>query len=194
MTARMFGVEDLARFGCKGSGVRIAGETLQTYDLRVIAADVGGVVAAAGGWLCDRVRAGWQVTVVVPPGQVVRALTILGVDVEAGESAAEALRLDSTAAVAIDARALRGDAQLRAEVLGLVDAARAEVTVWGGSALFGTDGRFDRVEHRLSAAARAFKARALETTGQPVPDLAVEEFVSAALWYPTDGADLVPCR
>ncbi|WP_235733994.1 hypothetical protein [Mycolicibacterium austroafricanum] len=192
MKARMFGVDDLAHFERKGSGVRISGETLHTYDLRVVAADVGGVVAAAGGWLCDRVRAGWDVTVLGPPGHDVRALTILGVCVDAGESAAEEPGLDSAAAIAIDARVLSGDEQLRDDVLRLVDTARAEITVWGGSALLGADGRFSRVRHRLSAAARAFKARALEATGQPTPDLAVEEFVSAALWYPTDGADLVP--
>ncbi len=36
-------------------------------------------VRSAGGWLCDRVRAGWNVTVTVPDGADVRPLTILGV-------------------------------------------------------------------------------------------------------------------
>ncbi len=66
-----------------------------------------------------------------------------------------------------------------------------EVTVWGESALFASDRRFRRVRHDLSAAARAFTARALLACGRPGSAPACEEFVSAALWYPTDGADLV---
>lgn len=190
MRARTFETGSLAGLAGKRSGVRITGETVHTYDLHVIAADVDGIVTAAGGWLCDRARAGWQVTVTVPPDRDVRALTILGLDVDAHEPALHAL--PGTAAVAVDARVLRADERLRERVLSLVDAARAEVTVWGDPSPVGPDGRFDRVVHRLSAAARAFKARALQTTGQVAPDLAVETFVSAALWYPPDGADLMP--
>ncbi|WNG89555.1 hypothetical protein C6A87_010570 [Mycobacterium sp. ITM-2016-00317] len=190
MRARTFETGSVAGPSGKRSGVRIDGETVHTYDLHVIAADVDGVVAAAGGWLCDRARAGWQVTVAVPPDRDVRALTILGLDVDAHQPALTAP--PGTAAVAVDARVLRDDERLRERVLDLVDAARAEVTVWGDPSPVGSDGRFDKVVHRLSAAARAFKARALQTTGQVAPDLAVESFVSAALWYPPDGADLMP--
>ncbi|PRC47801.1 hypothetical protein C6A85_83085, partial [Mycobacterium sp. ITM-2017-0098] len=84
------------------------------------------------------------------------------------------------------------DDQVRRELLRLVDDKRAEITLWGESALFGSDARFERVRHRLSAAARAYKSRALRATGQTVADPAVEEFLGAALWYPPDGADLVP--
>ncbi|WP_260751525.1 hypothetical protein [Mycobacterium sp. SMC-8] len=189
---RTFETDDFAQFERRRSGVRIAGETLRTYDLTVFAADVDGVVGAAGGWLCDRARAGWQVTVTIPPGHDTRALRILGVDVEVQESLLEALCGTAGAAVAMDARVLRENAGLRAEMSALADTARAEITVWGDAGSFGPDGRFDRVRHRLSAAARAFKSRALQTTGQIVADLTVEEFVSAALWYPPDGADLVP--
>ena len=34
--------------------------------------------------------------------------------------------------------------------------------------------------------------RALLSSGVAAPEPAVEEFVSTALWYPLDGADLVP--
>jgi hypothetical protein len=189
----MFEVDDLGTFPRRGSGVRTSGEVLRTYDLTVIAADVDGVVAAAGGWLCDRVRAGWQVSVLVPAGSDVCALTILGVNVETTESAVDALRRPA-AAVAVDARVLRHDDGVRQAVLRIVDAGRAEVTLWGASALFGSDGRFDAVRHRLSAAARAFKAGALLKTGQSAAELTAEKFVSTALWYPPDGADLVPVQ
>lgn len=179
-------------FERKGSGVRVSGEILHTYDLTVIAQDVDSVVASAGGWLCDRMRAGWQVTALVPAGHDVRALTILGVRAESVASVVDTLRGLSAVAVAVDARILRHDERLRRELLRLVDAKRVEITLWGESALFGSDARFERVRHRLSAAARAYKSRALRETGQMAADPAVEEFLGAALWYPPDGADLVP--
>ena len=105
-------------------------------------------------------------------------------------SAVDVLR-DTPASVAVDARVLRHD-ELKKAVLGVVDAGRVEVTVWGASALFGSDGRFDAVRHQLSTAARAFKAYAIRATGQPLAEQSAEEFVSTALWYPPDGVDLVP--
>jgi hypothetical protein len=165
-----------------------------TYDLAVLAHDVDGVVGAAGGWLCDRARAGWQVTVVVPAGVDMRPLTILGVHAEVGESGAEYLRRHSPVALAVDARLLRQDDRLRRTVLGFVDDGRTEVTVWGEAPLFTADRRFRCVRHRLSAAARAFKQRALLGTktlpAEPDSETGSEAFVSAALWYPLDGADL----
>ena len=102
------------------------------------------------------------------------------------------LTYDMTVVAAVDASVLSHDEPLRREVFRAVDGGRAEVTVWDESGLFAADRRFGRVRHRLSAAARAFKARALLSTGVAGPEPAVEEFVSSALWYPPDGADLVP--
>lgn len=187
----MFDVNDLGAFERRGSGVRTSGEILHTYDLTVIASDADSMVASAGGWLCDRVRAGWQVTVVVPEAADVRALTILGVAVETSMPHDEALQ-QPAAAVAVDASVLRRDDSVRRDVLRLVDSRRVEVTVWGEAPLFGSDARFERVRHRLSAAARAFKSGALRTSGHAETHSGAEEFVSTALWYPPDGADLVP--
>lgn len=187
----MFELDDLRSIPRRKTGVRMAGELMRTYGMTVIAADVDGTVSSAGGWLCDRVRAGWHATVWVPDGSDVKALTVLGVHAEVMTSAVDVLR-DTPAAVAVDARVLRHDDELRETVLRLVDTGRVEVTVWGTSALFGSDGRFETVRHQLSTAARAFKAYAIRATGQSPAEHATEEFVSTALWYPPDGVDLVP--
>ncbi|AFM19849.1 hypothetical protein Mycch_5163 [Mycolicibacterium chubuense NBB4] len=50
---------------------------LVRLDLRASSAEE--VVGGAGGWLCDRVRQGWTVTVAVPTASQTRALSILGV-------------------------------------------------------------------------------------------------------------------
>ena len=54
-----------------------------------VAGDVATVVTAAGGWLCDRVRAGWRVTVLTPDAVHATALTILGVDWAPGTTLTE---------------------------------------------------------------------------------------------------------
>jgi hypothetical protein len=200
VTARTDEVDGFAPIQRWGTGVRASGERHLRYELTVLAGDVEGVVRAAGGWLCDRARAGWQVTVWVPGGCEVRALKVLGVGVQIGEAGVEVLR-HRPAALAIDAGVLAGDPRLRAQVYELIDEGAVEVTVWGDtalladSALFADDARFERVGHRLSSAAKAFKGRALASGAPAGRD--VEEFVSSALWYPPGGADLMPdpaCR
>ncbi|MEZ0342790.1 hypothetical protein ACAG25_22750 [Mycobacterium sp. pV006] len=163
-----------------------------SYDLTVVTSDVSRVVAAAAGWLCDRVRAGWQVTVVVPPGEQRRALQIIGVGAETVQSPSDALRDRSGAAWAVDAAVLDSDVGVRREVQRALGRARTEVTVWGASPWCSADRRFSPVRHQLSAAARAFKKHALLSCGHPGPVSGAEDFRSAALWYPIDGTDLVP--
>ncbi|HWF27336.1 MAG TPA: hypothetical protein VG327_02980, partial [Mycobacterium sp.] len=57
---------------------RADGECLR-YRLDVVAASTVDVVQSAGGWLYDRVMAGWEVTVLLPHSCDSRSLRILGV-------------------------------------------------------------------------------------------------------------------
>src|SRR5580692_6172670 len=59
---------------------RADGECLR-YRLDVVAASAVDVVQSAGGWLYDRVMAGWEVTVLLPDSRDTRSLRILGVRV-----------------------------------------------------------------------------------------------------------------
>ncbi|WP_159228940.1 hypothetical protein [Mycolicibacterium vanbaalenii] len=192
MTARTSEVDGLRPVERRSSGVRSSGGVLLAYHLTAVAADVEDVVRHAGGWLCDRARAGWQVTVLVPPGSDTRALTILGVGVGSWEPGASALGSEPPAAVAVGAGVLCRHEDLRREVLGTVEVESSEVTVWGEAPPFTTDLRFGRVHHPLSVAAQAFKARALSQCDSAGTAPAVEQFLSCALWYPPEGGDLVP--
>lgn len=191
MTARTFDVHEFGAGAHKGSGVRVSADKPLTYDLAVLAADTESVVRAAGGWLCDRVRAGWRVTVLTPSPADTPALTILGLSWAPGSSLADLPDGQHPTAVALDARLLSAGESARSGVLGVLDGERTEVTVWGESPLLAADNRFRRVRHRLSTAARAFKSCAVQSYGAPA-DSAVEEFHSVALWYPPDGTDLAP--
>ena len=57
---------------------RTPSAALRRYQLTVVAANMADVVGSAGGWLCDRARAGWDVNVLVADHQDARPLSILG--------------------------------------------------------------------------------------------------------------------
>jgi hypothetical protein len=190
VTAHTIDVEDLSQEPRKGRGLRVREDSLLSYDLLVLADDVESVVGAAGGWLCDRVRAGWRVTVLAPTELDPRPLTILGLGTAAADTLIALPPGRRPTALAVDARLAARHEATRDMVLRAVDDTRTEVTMWGASSLFATDRRFRRVHHRLSAAARAFKSSALRSCGAPAADLRAEAFHSAALWYPSDGSDL----
>lgn len=79
-----------------GVAVRASAIELLSYDLTVLATDTADIVAGAGGWLFDRVRAGWKVGALIGASSDARPLDILGVrthpvDSDAAEPAALAL-------------------------------------------------------------------------------------------------------
>lgn len=176
-------------------GVRVRRSTVYrlTYELVVIADDVDDLVRAAGSWLCDRVRAGWQVNVVVPEGADLRSLQILGITSFSVDDPYEVLRGSSPAAVAMAADAVAEDSRIGQFVARASERKIIEITLWGGPAPAQIARHFESVAHSASDVARAFKAHALAATRFGCSDpSSVEEFSSVALWYPLDGADLVP--
>ena len=132
------------------------------YRLDVVAANVADAVRFAGGWMYDRVMAGWDVTVLVADGEDERPLHILGVDTTDLESALalwEERPHPQTVAVAADLFA--SDERVRRGVLGALEQGLTEVTLWGDTWPAELDDSIDPVQHQLSAAARAFKTQAL---------------------------------
>lgn len=177
----------------RGVGVRPSETALLSYDLVVVAVDASDVVAGAGGWLCDRVRAGWKVNVVMPESCDVRPLEILGV--RTCHSGRDARDLPAEpAALAVPADLFAADEGLRRHVTGALKRGAAEVTMWGPCTAADVGYRVDRTQYRLSTAARAFKAQALTAAGIPADVAPFEQFHSCALWYPADGPDLTAVR
>jgi hypothetical protein len=155
----------------------------------VIAHDVGDVVRAAGGWMLDRVRAGWRVRVVVPDGSDIHPLQILGVKARYAAEPLNARWLrDVPATVATAAETF--DQPIGAQIDALQRNYDIEVAVWGDGEIRSAL-PFDDVRHRLSSAAASFKVRALMATAQSPVVGPCEFFRSSAAWYPLDsGADL----
>ena len=110
----------------------------------------------------DRVMAGWDVRVLVSAGHDDRALQILGADGADLESAlATGPDGQRPHALAVAADLYGCDARIREGVRQALDSGQTEVTMWGENWPADLDRSVGSVEHRLSVAARAFKAQAL---------------------------------
>src|ERR1700760_2906079 len=145
-----------------------AGSILR-YQLNVIAATTEDVVQSAGGWLCDRARAGWDVNVMVAEGGDPRPLAILGATALDRNEGVQSLVRGSArvGALAVSAEFLAADASVRDEVLRALKRGLTEVTVWGERWPVELGKQADAVQHRVSSAARVFKSHAL-----PPPEVA----------------------
>ena len=132
------------------------------YRLDVVAPTVVDAVKFAGGWVYDRVMAGWDVTVLVGNDEDVRPLEILGAEVRDLESVLESWEdRPHPQTIAVAADLLERDDRLRQGVLNALEQGATEVTLWGERLPAKLDSSVDSVQHQLSAAARAFKAQAL---------------------------------
>src|SRR6516165_8374631 len=134
------------------------GECLR-YRLDVVAASAADVVQSAGGWLYDRVMAGWEVTALVPHGCDTRPLRILGVQ------ASDADPRFALAGSTSQSLAFSADVRVRDKVLESLDDRLTEVALWGDGWPVGVNRAMTRAQHVLSAAARRFKGYALAATG-----------------------------
>jgi hypothetical protein len=158
-----------------------------------VARDAAEVVRFAGGWLFDQAMAGWEVNVLTLDDGDVRSLRILGAHrhdlapvLESRAAPGSCLR-----AIAIPTELYRRDPGVRKIASRALAVAPGELLLWGDGlpADLGPDPglrpRLRRapvpVLHRLSFAARAFKAQALAAARVQDPGAALsdaESFVS----------------
>jgi hypothetical protein len=135
-------------------------------------------VRFAGGWLFDRVMAGWDVTVLTADHADPRPLRILGArsaDLEC--VLAQPFRGPQPSAMAVCAGLYRADARVRRMVLWVLAEEQAEVRLWDEGRPGEAGGGELWMPHRLSVAARAFKAQAMEAAAlSPGPEGATEFF------------------
>lgn len=164
------------------------------YRLDVVAPSVPEVVKHAGGWLVDRVMAGWDVTVLIDGEQDLRPLEILGVQTQDLESALQMWAdRPHPQTVAVAAELFSSDARVRQGVLNALDHGLTEVTLWGDHCPEELDETVGFVRHHLSAAARAFKTQALAAIDPPAAFVGDDEtFRCGVMARPSVAADLIP--
>jgi hypothetical protein len=163
MATRPFTTDDDIVEGVLPADRTQTGSRINRHQLNVVASCTADVVQSAGGWLCDRARAGWDVNVLVADHDDPRPLRILGatgVDLDA-EFASIMRKASRGGALAISADLLGTNTRVRGDVLRLLKRGLTEVIVWGDEwpAVLGRT--VDPVQHQMSCAARAFKAHAL---------------------------------
>jgi hypothetical protein len=135
------------------------------YRLDVVAASPADVVCSVGGWLYDRVRAGWDVNVLLPQQCDTRPLQILGMRAADLDSQIPASTGCATRGLAVSAEMFASDSRIRHAVLAALDRWMTEVTLWHDDWPLAVGHRTTTVQHVLSGAARAFKRHALTAAG-----------------------------
>lgn len=133
----------------------------------MVAGSAVDVVHSAGGWLYDRVMAGWEVTVLLPGRCDTRPLRILGVAVDTESDFVPTAMGSTSQTLAVSAEAFSSDARVRDKVLKSLDDHLTEVALWGDGWPLGVNRGMTRAQHVLSAAARKFKGYALAAAGIP---------------------------
>lgn len=153
------------------------------YLLDVVAPNVDLVVAGAGGWLFDRVRAGWRVRVIVAERSSERPLNILGVsavvslaDVDADDPLlAQSLETSRPATVAVYGKILIDHRVVRDRVASALRRRDTEIVVWGEAPTNLGRHLVSASYDQISIAARVFKTHAAEAAGLDVLDCARPE-------------------
>lgn len=164
------------------------------YRLDVVSPSVLEVVKFAGGWLVDRVMAGWDVTVLIDGAEDLRPLEILGVETQDLETALQMWAdRPHPQTVAVASELFSADARVRQGVLNALGHGLTEVTLWGEHWPEELDDTVGSVRHQLSAAARAFKAQALAAIESDVAVVGdAETFRCGVMARPSVAADLIP--
>ncbi|WP_220277435.1 hypothetical protein [Streptomyces himalayensis] len=120
--------------------------------------------------------AGWDATVLTRDHSDPRPLRILGARAAGLESALTAhTRGPGPQAIAVDAGLFGSDARVRRMVLEALQSGVADVRLWGDQWPSDLKGGVGSMQHRLSVAARAFKAQALAAAAAPVDEIGVTE-------------------
>lgn len=162
------------------------------YRLDVVAPTAVDAVRAAGGWMFDRVMAGWDVRVMLADGGDIRPLQIIGAEIADLET--ELVHGPAGThpnALAVAADLYGSDARIREGVRRALEHGGTEVTLWGDRWPAELDRSVGVVQHRLTLAAKAFKTQALAAARTVAEPGTFETFRSAALCCPIV-ADLVP--
>ena len=124
------------------------------------------MVDSIGGWLYDRVRAGWDVHVLLAQECDRRPLEILGMRAVGLDPRILSASTDCAGrGLAVSADMFADDHRVQREVLAALDRWMTEVTLWQDDWPLNVEHRTITVQHLLSGAARAFKRHALAAAG-----------------------------
>jgi hypothetical protein len=148
------------------------------FRLHVVAPSVLDAVQSAGGWVFDQVRLGWTVSVAVPDDSDDRPLRILGAEMCGFDSllATVGADSDSAASLAFAVELFHQNDKVHEMVRTALARGRQQLLMWGEAPPSELHRTLAPVEHRLSCAARVFKAHALSAASAQEMPTACETF------------------
>jgi hypothetical protein len=160
------------------------------HYLHVIGPNTPEIVGGLGGWLFDRVMAGWDVTAFVRDLHDVRPLGILGVRADDyGSAVASMEHCPGHRSLAVAAEVYDDDAAVRGLVREALNDRSCEVTIWGHVPAKEFGPRLSMMSHGLGPAAAAFKKHALAAAAEiPAPNSAGPEVFHSNSVRPTQRA------
>ena len=170
-----------------GCGAVVAADGAAPYRLDVIASSVPDVIASVGGWLFDQGMAGWRVNIHTEGDCDVRPLQILGIGASSLSDpliVGESLR---TQVLAVSSEVFVRIPRVRQNLVTALDHGLLEIVVWGGTPVAKGAYHVESVRHRLSAAARAFKAQSLVAASIPHDSVTGTESYVVVRKRPTSG-------
>ncbi|WP_020109951.1 hypothetical protein [Nocardia sp. 348MFTsu5.1] len=171
--------------------------------LAVLGSSMADVVEHAGGFVFDRVMAGWDVTVLVPGSTNHRATRILGsgfLNLDLALTREMRYAMSATAgdpwphAIALSRYLYESEPRIR---IGLgqqtIERGLNKVLLWGNRSEYERH-RGDSIDHRLSIAALVFKAQALSAAkSMPTEDVGrIETFIEQPPAAHAFAPDLAP--
>lgn len=177
---RLRGAHDVAR-------ARAAARRRDTrYRLAVIAANPAEVVESCGGWLFDQAMAGWDVSVhVLDGGTSTVPLEILGTRVfDLRYSLAHRASAKWPRSLAISANLCNANEMIRLRAAAAIKSRRSDIWLCGNEYPVELEVASAPAEHRVSNAALAFKARALQAAGLPGDLVETVEYLRLAKALP----------
>jgi hypothetical protein len=143
----------------------------------VSAPSVLDAVQSAGGWVFDQVRLGWTVCVAVPDDSDDRPLRILGAEMCEFDSLLATVGAETdSASLAVAAELFHQNDKVHEMVRTALARGRQQLLMWGEARPSELHRTLAPVEHRLSCAARVFKAHALSAAAAQQRPTACETF------------------
>ena len=153
------------------------------YRLDVLTPNLTDVLAEAGGWIIDRALAGWAVTIICigpgSPGED-RLGKILGAEIAGREALTDGNRFRPYG-IALPAALYRADNCARDYIAASLAHQATEICLFGTGRRAPTDDTFQSISHRISTAARAFKAHSLAAAYLPNDGLPANEYFHSAV-------------
>ncbi|MFI5720410.1 hypothetical protein [Nocardia sp. NPDC051750] len=138
------------------------------HRLAIVAPNTVDAVQYAGGFIFDRMMAGWEVVAVLTEHDDVRPLEILGATVlDLTTAMASPVHDTWPESVLLAPDVFVSNEWVRRGALNSLDKGLAELGVWGDDLPEELARRVASAHHRLSSAARAFKRCALAAAGMP---------------------------